>query len=118
MRQAFNVSSVALAAAQAALEDSEHLQRSVATNRDGMRQVEQALDAMGVRRYPSLGNFVLIDCGRPAGPVYEALLRQGVIVRPVGAYQLPNHLRVTIGTQSQNRRMLEGLAKALATPDK
>ncbi len=118
VRQAFNVNSVALAAAQAALEDSEHLQRSVATNRDGMRQVEQALDAMGVRRYPSLGNFVLIDCGRPAGPVYEALLRQGVIVRPVGAYQLPNHLRVTIGTQSQNQRMLEGLAKALATPDK
>ena len=118
VRQAFNVNSVALAAAQAALEDSEHLQRSVATNRDGMRQVEQALDAMGVRRYPSLGNFVLIDCGRSAGPVYEALLRQGVIVRPVGAYQLPNHLRVTIGTQSQNRRMLEGLAKALAAPDK
>jgi histidinol-phosphate aminotransferase len=118
VRQAFNVNTVALAAAQAALDDSEHLQKSVATNREGMRQLESGLDAMGVRRYPSRGNFVLIDCGRPAGPIYEAMLRQGVIVRPVAAYQLPNHLRVTIGTKSQNQRMLEGLAKALVAPDK
>jgi histidinol-phosphate aminotransferase len=118
VRQAFNVNTVALAAAQAALDDSEHLQKSVAANREGMRQFESGLDAMGVRRYPSRGNFVLIDCGRPAGPIYEAMLRQGVIVRPVAAYQLPNHLRVTIGTKSQNQRMLEGLAKALVAPDK
>ena len=57
---------------------------------------------------PSRGNFILIDCGRPAAPVYEAMLRQGVIVRPVGNYQLPNHLRFTIGTQAQNQRMLDG----------
>ena len=55
----------------------------------------------------------MIDCGRPAPPVYEAMLRQGVIVRPVGNYQLPNHLRITIGTREQNARMLAALKAAL-----
>lgn len=113
VRQAFNVNSIALAAACAALEDKEHLARSVATNRAGLAQLEQGLDRLCVRRYPSRGNFVLIDCKRPAGPVYEAMLRQGVIVRPVGAYQLPNHLRLTIGTREQNERMLAALEHAL-----
>lgn len=113
VRQAFNVNSIALAAAVAALEDRDHLQKSVVVNRDGMGQVEAGLDALGLRRYPSRGNFILIDCGRPAGPVYESMLRQGVIVRPVGNYQLPNHLRITIGTPGQNRRMLEALRRSL-----
>jgi histidinol-phosphate aminotransferase len=114
VRQAFNVNSIALAAACAALEDHEHLQRSIATNREGMAQLAQRLDRLPVRRYPSCGNFVLIDCKRPAAPVYEAMLRQGVIVRPVGSYQLPNHLRLTVGTQPQNERMLEALERALS----
>jgi len=113
VRQPFNVNSLALAAALAALEDHEHLQRSVAVNRSGMEQVRTGLDAIGLRHVPSLGNFVLIDCGRPAATVYEAMLRQGVIVRPVANYQLPNHLRVTIGTQTQNERMLAALKQAL-----
>ena len=113
VRQAFNVNSIALAAASAALNDREHLTRSVETNRDGMAQLAQGLDRLPVRRYPSRGNFVLIDCKRAAGPVYEAMLRQGVIVRPVGAYQLPNHLRLTIGTREQNERMLAALEHAL-----
>ena len=113
VRQAFNVNSIALAAATAALDDRDHLQKSVVVNRDGMGQVEAGLDALGLRRYPSRGNFILVDCGRPAGPVYESMLRQGVIVRPVGNYQLPNHLRITIGTPGQNRRMLEALRRSL-----
>ncbi|MFL6548314.1 MAG: histidinol-phosphate transaminase [Povalibacter sp.] len=113
VRQAFNVNSIALAAAVAALEDVEHLRRSTDSNRAGMAQLEMGLDALGIRRYPSRGNFVLIDCARAASPVYDAMLRQGVIVRPVGNYQLPTHLRLTIGTQSQNERMLAALAKAL-----
>ena len=71
-----------------------------------MAQLQAGFDALGVRHLPSAGNFVLIDCGRPAAPVYEAMLRQGVIVRPVGNYGLPNHLRITIGTRAQNERML------------
>jgi histidinol-phosphate aminotransferase len=113
VRQPFNVNAMALCAASAALEDQEHLQRSVASNRAGMAEVRAGLDALGVRHFPSLGNFVLIDCARPAGPVYEAMLRQGVIVRPVGGYGLPTQLRVTIGTSPQNRRMLSALQQAL-----
>jgi histidinol-phosphate aminotransferase len=113
VRQAFNVNSVALAAARAALEDTEHLQRSVETNRSGMAQLAAGFDALGLRHLPSVGNFVLVDCARPVGPIYEAMLRQGVIVRPVGNYQLPNHLRITIGTQAQNGRMLSALGHAL-----
>ena len=114
VRQPFNVNSIALAAARAALDDSEHLQRSVETNRAGMAQLRAGFDALGVRHLPSAGNFVLIDCGRPAAPVYEAMLRQGVIVRPVGNYRLPNHLRITIGTRAQNERMLAALEQALS----
>jgi histidinol-phosphate aminotransferase len=115
VRQPFNVNSVALAAAHAALGDTEHLKRSVAVNRDGMRQLTVGFDRLGVRRLPSVGNFVLIDCGRPALPIYEAMLRQGVIVRPVGNYELPNHLRVTIGTEEENRRMLDALKHAMSS---
>jgi len=115
VRQPFNVNSVALAAAHAALADAEHLTRSVAMNREGMRQLASGFDALGVRRLPSVGNFVLIDCGRAALPIYEAMLRLGIIVRPVVNYDLPNHLRVTIGTPEENRRMLEALKHALMT---
>ncbi|MGH8239406.1 MAG: histidinol-phosphate transaminase [Steroidobacteraceae bacterium] len=113
VRQPFNVNTIALAAALAALDDSEHLQRSVETNRAGMAQLRAGFDALGVRQLPSAGNFVMIDCGRPAPAVYEALLRRGVIVRPVGNYGLPNHLRITIGTREQNERMLAALKQAL-----
>jgi histidinol-phosphate aminotransferase len=113
VRQAFNVNTIALAAALAALEDREHLERSIGENRAGMAQLEAGLDAIGVRRLPSVGNFILFDCGRPAGPVYEAMLRRGVIVRPVPNYQLPNHIRVTIGTREQNERMLRALKEAV-----
>lgn len=113
VRQAFNVNSIALAAACGALEDDEHLQRSIAVNREGMQQIGAGLDQLGVRHFPSRGNFILIDCAKPAGAVYETMLRQGVIVRPVGNYQLPNHLRLTVGTQAQNQRMLSALKLAL-----
>jgi histidinol-phosphate aminotransferase len=113
VRQAFNVNTIALAAAPAALEDTAHLDRSVQTNRAGMEQLAAGFDALRVRHLPSVGNFVLIDCGRPAAPIYDAMLRQGVIVRPVGNYQLPNHLRITIGTATQNERMLAALRLAL-----
>ena len=116
VRQAFNVNSLALAAATAALEDHEHLTQSIEINRAGMQQLERGLDALLVQRLPSRGNFILIDCKRPAAQVYEAMLRQGVIVRPVANYRLPHHLRLTIGTDAQNRRMLAALESALRAP--
>jgi histidinol-phosphate aminotransferase len=109
VRQPFNVSSLGLAAARAALADADHLQASIRMNRDGLCQLQAGLDKLALRHYPSAGNFVLIDCGAPAAPVYEALLRAGIIVRPVGNYGLPNHLRITIGTSEQNERVLAAL---------
>lgn len=114
VRQPFNVNSLAQAAAVAALEDPAHLEHSVAANRAGLVQLAQGFDRLGVRHFPSVANFVLVDCGRPAGAVYEAMLRHGVIVRPLGGYGMPNHLRITVGTTTQNERMLEALQQALA----
>lgn len=109
VRQPFNVSSLGLAAACAALDDAAHLQKSVILNRNGLQQLQAGFDRLGLRHYPSAGNFILIDCCRPAAPIYEALLRAGLIVRPVGNYGLPNHLRITIGTFDQNERLLAAL---------
>jgi histidinol-phosphate aminotransferase len=70
--------------------------------------------ALGLGYIPSVGNFLAVDVGRPAGPVDQALLREGVITRPVGNYGLPNHLRVTVGLPEENARFLAALDKVLA----
>ncbi len=114
VRPPFNVNSVALVAATAALDDEEHLKRSVKMNADGLRQIEAGCKAAGLDYIPSVGNFISIDVGRESGPVYEALLREGIIVRPVANYGMPNHLRVTVGTAEENERFLTALNKVLA----
>jgi histidinol-phosphate aminotransferase len=114
VRQPFNVNSVALAAASAALDDRGHGERTVRVNAEGMKQLTQGFRALGLGFIPSVGNFVCVDVGRPAAPVYEALLREGVIVRPVANYGMPNHLRVTVGLPGENSRFLAALAKALS----
>ena len=114
VRHPFNVNSAALAAAEAALDDAEHVARSVALNRAGLRQLGAGLAALGLRVLPSVGNFLCVDLGRPAGPVFDGLLRRGVIVRPVANYGLPNHLRISVGTAEENDRCLAALAEVLA----
>ena len=109
IRQPFNTSSLALAAAEAALGDREFVETSRALNDAGMRQVTDGLDALGFERIPSIGNFVTFHCGREAMPLYEALLRQGVIVRPVANYGMPRHLRVSVGLPEENERFLRAL---------
>jgi histidinol-phosphate aminotransferase len=113
VRQPFNVNSVALAAATAALDDATHVARTVALNRAGIDQLRAGLDALGVGTVPSAGNFVLADLGRLVGPIHEGLLRRGVIARPVGNYGLPNHLRISTGTREQNERFLRALGDVL-----
>jgi histidinol-phosphate aminotransferase len=113
LRQPFNVNSIALAAAVAALQDTDHVERTVALNRAGIASLRSGLEKLGLKVLPTAANFVLVDLGRPAGPVYEAMLRQGVIVRPVDNYGLPNHVRITTGTAEQNQRALEALAAAV-----
>ena len=112
VRQPFNVSSVAQAAALAALADAEYVDESARLNRDGMAQLTSALDALGVAYVPSHANFLLVHVGDGAR-TYERLLREGVIVRPVANYGLPEHVRVTIGLPEENRRFLAALRSAL-----
>lgn len=113
VRQPFNVNLPALEAAKAALGDAEHLARSVRLNTEGLRQLEAGLAERGLEFIPSVGNFLTFDLKRPAGPVYDALLRQGVIVRPIANYGMPNHLRVTVGTPEQNAVFLAALDAVL-----
>ncbi len=114
IRQPFNANSIALAAASAALQAQDYIASSRDDNAAGLSWLTAALsDVKGVRVLPSYGNFVLIDMGRPAMPVYEALLREGVIVRPVGNYGLPNYLRVTVGTESENTAFVAAVTRVL-----
>jgi len=115
VRQPFNVNALAQAAALAALDDDQYVEDSRVLNRDGMRQVEDGLRTLGLRFLPSRGNFVLFEA-RDANAVFQSLLRQGVIVRPVANYNLPTWLRVTIGTPPENERFLAALGKALEDP--
>lgn len=113
LRPPFNVNSPALAAAAAALADRDHLARSVSLNDSGLKQLGAAFSKRGLEFIPSVGNFIALDLGRPAAPVYEGLLRQGVIVRPIANYGLPNHLRVTVGTAEENEVFLNALDSVL-----
>jgi len=114
VRQPFNTNSLALAAAEAALEDEAHLQHSVKLNAEGMQVLTCAFDDMGLEYIPSVGNFVCVKVG-DAASVYEALLRAGMIVRPVANYGLPDYLRVTIGRGDENARFLDALKKILSS---
>ena len=113
VRQPFNVNSMALTAAVAALDDMEFVARSYAENLQGMRQIEEGALALKLDFIPSFGNFITVRVGK-AAEVYKRLLRRGVIVRPVaGGYGLPEHLRITIGTQQENEKFLGALAASL-----
>lgn len=113
VRQPFNVSHIAQVAAVAALADQEFVQKSYALNRDGMHVLTEAFGRLGLSWIPSHANFVSFRVGDGAG-VFQRLLRQGVIVRPIGAYGMPEHLRVSIGTQAENQRFLAVLEAVLA----
>jgi histidinol-phosphate aminotransferase len=113
VRQPFNVGIPGLVAAEASLGDAGQTQRALQLVEQGLAQLGAALPRLGVKLYPTAGNFVLADVGRPGHAVYERLLRRGVIVRPVGGYGLPQCLRITIGTAAQNERLIAALAAAL-----
>jgi histidinol-phosphate aminotransferase len=112
VRQPFNVNSAALAAATAALEDAAFVRESVELNRAGMRQLTEGFRRLAVEYIASHGNFVSFRVKDAAG-VYRKLLKAGVIVRPIASYGLPQHLRVTVGLESENTRFLSALAGAL-----
>lgn len=112
VREPFNVSSLALAAAEAALDDEAFVARSYACYRAGMAQLVAGFNALNLEYIPSAGNFVTVRVGNAAA-INQALLRQGVIVRPIANYGLPEWLRVTVGLESENQKFLAALAVAL-----
>jgi histidinol-phosphate aminotransferase len=112
VRQPFNVNNLAIAAAVAALDDHLFVADSYELNRRGMAQIVAGLKRLGLEHIPSHGNFVTFKAGDGAA-VNQKLLQQGVIVRPIGGYGLPEWLRVTIGSEPENARFLDALEKAL-----
>lgn len=113
VRQPFNVNSLALVAACAALDDADYLERSRLVNSQGMQQLEQGFKQLGLTWLPSRGNFIAVDFKRNAAPINQALLEQGVIVRPIAGYAMPTFLRVSIGTNAENQRFLDALSTVL-----
>lgn len=113
VRQPFNCNSLALAAAQAVLNDDEFVKKVAENNRLEMARYEAFCTAQGLAFIPSSGNFITIDFKRPAAPIYDALLREGVIVRPIAGYGMPNHLRISIGLPEENDRFFTALLKVL-----
>lgn len=114
IRAPFNVNSLALVAACAALDDEDYLFRSRQANEQGMQQMEEGLNALGLKWINSRGNFIAIDFARDAAVINQALLARGVIVRPIAGYGMPEFLRVSIGTHEENARFLNVLKQILA----
>lgn len=110
VRQPFNVNAMAQAAALAALEDDDHVRRTREMVQEGLDQLSQGLARLGVDYVPSVANFLLVKVGN-GRRYFDALLRQGVIVRPVDGYGLPDYIRVSVGTREENERFLDALAQ-------
>ena len=113
IRPPFNVNSLALLAAQTALVDTDYLDKSVTLNEEGKAYISKELTALGFKVIPSATNFLLVDMKQDASGLNTQLLEAGVIVRPVGNYGLPNHLRISIGLKEENEFFVAALKKIL-----
>jgi histidinol-phosphate aminotransferase len=115
IRGPFNTSGVAQAAALAALDDTEHVRRSVESNRAGLAQLASGLHSLKIKFVPSVANFLLVIFGTDTEPLVEELLKHGVIVRPMRWMGFPTALRVTVGTHEENEKFLRALAEVRAS---
>lgn len=113
VRQPFNCNSLALAAAIAVAQDDDFIAKVAENNRNEMKRYEAFFKANQLEYIPSKGNFITVDLKQPAQPIYQALLNEGVIVRPIAGYGMPNHLRVSIGLPEENDRFFDALSKVL-----
>jgi histidinol-phosphate aminotransferase len=109
----FSANLPALAAAQAALEDREFVEKSLAVNREGKAWLCAEFDRLGLPYYPSQANFICIDTGRDSRDMERRIMELGVTIRPLASFGMPHSLRVTIGTREQNRLFINCLEKAL-----
>jgi histidinol-phosphate aminotransferase len=114
LRPAFNVNSIAQAGALAALADQAHMRQAVDRTMSELTRVEAEFKRLGLWTAPSAANFLLLRLNGPAAPVFEQLLRRGLIVRPLAGYGLANCLRISIGRREENDRLLAALPLALA----
>lgn len=113
VRKPFNINSLAQAATVAALDDRDHLEKIKTLNWQGLDYYYQELDRLGLKYWPSQANFVLFDAGRDAGGVFQELLREGVILRPIKPYGFPNYLRMSVGLPEENRAAIAAIEKVL-----
>lgn len=113
VRQPFNVNALAQVAALAALDDAEHLKKTRATILKGKKYLYKNLDKIGLSYVPSAANFILVDVKRDGRKLFEQMLRYAVIVRDMKQYKLDNYIRVTIGTELENRKFIETLKKVI-----
>jgi histidinol-phosphate aminotransferase len=109
----FNVTSLGLAGAIAALDDEDHVRRSVEMNTEGLAYLEKECDRLNLLRWPTQGNFLLVRMPSDPNVIFQNLLKKGVIVRPVGGYGLREHLRFTVGTMPENKRLIASLEEVL-----
>ncbi|MDD7804273.1 MAG: histidinol-phosphate transaminase [Endozoicomonas sp. (ex Botrylloides leachii)] len=107
LRQPFNVNVLAQEAALAVLSDEDYLDRTRAINNQGMKQLHSGLTQLGLECIPSSGNFICVNMKQNAQTIYQRMLSRGVIVRPIANYNLPEHLRISIGTPNENQRCLD-----------
>lgn len=113
IRAPFNTSILAQAGALAALDDTEFITQTLKTVHEGIEYFARELTQLNIPYFPTQANFFLIDVGRNANDVFEALLRQGVIVRSMISYGYPNYIRITVGTQKENERLIHALKTVL-----
>ena len=113
VRQPFNNSILALETAAVALDDQDFIEKVVQNNWQGMELLIKGFEEQDLSYIPSAGNFICVDVGDNANEVYDKLLYQGVITRPIGAYKMPRHLRVSVGSLDENQRTLEALKVVL-----
>lgn len=114
VRQPFNTNMLAQAAAIASLDDAGHVAKSVAMNSAGKSFLQNAFTQMNLNYLPTMGNFISVNVKQDGVALYNEMLHQGVIVRPVANYAMPEYLRITIGTQQQNERFIETLKQSIA----
>jgi len=113
VRHPFNVNSLGLVAAEAALSDEAYIEKSRKLNQQGLDQLSVGFKQLGLNYIPSIGNFISVNVGEKAGDIYTKLLHEGVIVRPISAYKMPQHLRVSVGLQSENDVFLSALKRVM-----
>ncbi len=113
VRHPFNVNSLGLVAAEAALKDEAYIEQSRILNKAGLKQLERGFKQLGLNYIPSVGNFISVEFGENAAQVYNDLLMEGVIVRPVAGYKMPRHLRISVGLESENEQCLHALANVI-----